>query len=235
MYCTNCGAPNSDQAAFCTTCGATLNAPEEQKPQQQQEPQKQQPAPPPQQQPPQQPQQYAQQQYEQPPQQPYQGQAYPPQGYPQQPAYGYPQQAPPKKKKTGLIIGIVAGVVVLAIVLALVLSSGGGGGGKSGLTGKWTVSSAEYSSDYEEGLIFNFKSNGTLVFEAPKGTPDEMKGFYELMNMMKTKYKTAGDKLILTVEFFGEKDTTEIQFKIEGDTLTFYESGSLDTVLKRTK
>ncbi|HZK28934.1 MAG TPA: zinc ribbon domain-containing protein [Clostridia bacterium] len=234
MYCTNCGAPNSDQADFCTTCGANLKAPKEQQPQQayaptpQPEqthvPQPQQAYTPPQQQQP-------QQAYAPPPQQqPYQGQA-----YPQQPVYGYPPQAPPKKKKTGLIIGVVVGVVVLAIVLGLVLSSGGGGGSKGGLVGKWAVMS-DYSYDHEEGLIFNFKSNGTLTYEAPKGTPDDLKGIYEFMNMVKTKYKTSGDKLTLTVEFFGEKDSTEYRFKVEGDTLTLYESGSSPTtVLKRTK
>ena len=50
------------------------------------------------------------------PQQPgYPPPGYPPQqGYPQgNPGYGMPMQQPPKKKRTGLILGIIGGVVVL--------------------------------------------------------------------------------------------------------------------------
>jgi hypothetical protein len=163
-----------------------------------------------------------------PPQQPYP----PQQAYPPQPGYGYPQQAPPKKKKTGLIIGIVAAVVVLAIVLALVL--GGGGGGKSGINGKWTVVDTDGWSDYEEGLVFNFKG-GKLTFEAPAGTPDDMKGLYEMMNLLTTRYSVKGDTLTLTMEFFGEKDESEYRFKLEGDTLTLFDEDGDATVLKRAK
>ncbi len=235
MYCTNCGAPNADDAAFCTSCGTPLKA------QDTSQPQEQAPAPPPPAYapPPQQayappPQQaYApppQQAYAPPPQQPYPPQqAYPP----QHPGYAYPQQAP-KKKKTGLIIGIVAGVVVIAIVIALVLILGGGGGGGGGIAGKWVVTDTEGWSDYEEGLIFNFKG-GTLTFEAPKGTPDELKGMYELMNLIKTKYKASGDKLTLTVEFFGQKEETVMRYELEGDTLKLYDEDNDVTVLKRTK
>jgi hypothetical protein len=159
---------------------------------------------------------------------------YPPQQpYPQQhPGYGYPQQAPPKKKKTGLIIGIAAGVAVIVIAVVLILVLGGGGGG--GISGKWVVTDTEGWSDYEEGLIFNFKG-GTLTFEAPKGTPDELKGMYELMNMIKTKYKTSGDTLTLTVEFFGQKEETVMHYVLEGDTLKLFDEDNDVTVLKRTK
>ena len=147
--------------------------------------------------------------------------------YQPQAAYGYPPQAP-KKKKTGLIIGIGAGVLVLIIVLALVLTLGGGG--KGGIAGKWTVVDTEGWSDYDEGMIFNFKG-GTLTYEAPKGTPDEYKGMYELMNLLKTKYKTSGDKLTLTVSFFGQKEETVMRYEISGDTLKLYD-GSDVTILK---
>ena len=213
MYCTNCGAQNADDATFCTTCGTSLKAQDSGQPQQA-------PVPP-------------QQAYAPPPQQ-----AYPPQQqylqapYPQQPGYGYPTQAP-KKKKTGLIIGIVAGVVVIAAVIALVLILGGGGGG-GGLSGKWVVIDTVGWSDYEEGLIFNF-NGGTLTFEAPKGTPAELAGMYELMNMIKTKYKVSGDQLLLTVEFFGQKEETLMRYELEGDTLKLYDEDNDVTVLKRTK
>lgn len=229
-YCTQCGAPNEDQATFCTSCGNSLTTPEPQ--------QAAAPPPPP---PPPEP-EVPQQAYAPPPPQAYQPpppQAYPPQqpyppqqAYPPQPGYGYPQQAPPKKKKTGLIIGIVAAVVVLAIVLALVL--GGGGGGKSGINGKWTVVDTDGWSDYEEGLVFNFKG-GKLTFEAPAGTPDDMKGLYEMMNLLTTKYTVKGDTLTLAMEFFGEKDETEYRFKVEGDTLTLFDEDGDVTVLKRAK
>jgi len=229
-YCTQCGAPNEDQATFCTSCGNSLTTPEPQ--------QAAAPPPPP---PPPEP-EVPQQAYAPPPPQAYQPpppQAYPPQqpyppqqAYPPQPGYGYPQQAPPKKKKTGLIIGIVAAVVVLAIVLALVL--GGGGGGKSGINGKWTVVDTDGWSDYEEGLVFNFKG-GKLTFEAPAGTPDDMKGLYEMMNLLTTRYSVKGDTLTLTMEFFGEKDESEYRFKLEGDTLTLFDEDGDATVLKRAK
>ena len=233
-YCTQCGAPNDDLAAFCTSCGTPLKSADVQVPQQEVAPE-----PPPQSEAPPQP-AYApppQQAYQPPPQQAYQPppayapppqqQAYPP----QQPPYGYPQQVAPKKKKTGLIIGIA--VAALVLVVALVLILGGGGGGKSGINGKWTVVDTEDWSDYEEGLIFNFKG-GKLTFEAPKGTPDDMKGFYDMMNLLTTKYTVKGDTLTLTMEFFGEKDESEMRFKVEGDTLKLYD-GSETTVLKRTK
>ncbi len=237
MYCTNCGAPNADDAAFCTSCGTPLKAQDTNQPQEQ-APSPPPPPPPAYTPPPQQT--YApppQQAYAPPPQQAYappQQQPYPPQqAYPQQhPGYGYPQQAP-KKKKTGLIIGIVAGVVVIAIVIALVLILGGGGGG-GGIAGKWVVTDTEGWSDYEEGLIFNFKG-GTLTFEAPKNTPDELKGMYELMNLIKTKYKASGNKLTLTVEFFGQKEETVMRYELEGDTLKLYDEDNDVTVLKRTK
>ena len=229
-YCTQCGAPNEDQATFCTSCGNSLTTPEPQ--------QAAAPPPPP---PPPEP-EVPQQAYAPPPPQAYQPpppQAYPPQqpyppqqAYPPQPGYGYPQQAPPKKKKTGLIIGIVAAVVVLAIVLALVL--GGGGGGKSGINGKWTVVDTDGWSDYEEGLVFNFKG-GKLTFEAPAGTPDDMKGLYEMMNLLTTRYSVKGDTLTLTMEFFGEKDESEYRFKLEGDALTLFDEDGDATVLKRAK
>lgn len=216
MYCTNCGAPNADDAAFCTSCGTPLKA------QDTNQPQEQAPAAP--------PQAYTpppQQAYAPPPQQPYP----PQQAYPQQhPGYAYPPQAP-KKKKTGLIIGIVAGVVVIAIAIALVLILTGGGGGFSG---KWVVTDTEGWSDYEEGLIFNFKG-GTLTFEAPKDTPDDLKGMYELMNLIKTKYKTSGDTLTLTVEFFGQKEETVMRYELAGDTLKLYDEDNDVTVLKRYK
>lgn len=241
MFCTNCGAQNADEAAFCTTCGNPLKANEapaaSEAPQAAAPPvpETPQPVPPPAPAaytpPPQQtyappPAPVQQQAYAQPPQ------AYAPQQTPYQPqaAYGYPPQAP-KKKKTGLIIGIGAGVLVLIIVLALVLTLGGGG--KGGIAGKWTVVDTEGWSDYDEGMIFNFKG-GTLTYEAPKGTPDEYKGMYELMNLLKTKYKTSGDKLTLTVSFFGQKEETVMRYEISGDTLKLYD-GSDVTILKRTK
>ncbi|NLA96101.1 MAG: hypothetical protein GX838_04580, partial [Clostridiaceae bacterium] len=132
---------------------------------------------------------------------------------------------------TGLIIGIVAGVVVIAIAIALVLILTGGGGGFSG---KWVVTDTEGWSDYEEGLIFNIKG-GTLTFEAPKDTPDDLKGMYELMNLIKTKYKTSGDTLTLTVEFFGQKEETVMRYELAGDTLKLYDEDNDVTVLKRYK
>ena len=64
------------------------------------------------------------QQYPQQPQQPGWGQqpTQPGYGYPQQP--GYPQPQPPKKRKTGKIIGITAGVFVGLIVISAIAGGG---------------------------------------------------------------------------------------------------------------
>ncbi len=45
-----------------------------------------------------------------------------------------------------------------------------------------------------------------------------MKGLYEMMNLLTTRYSVKGDTLTLTMEFFGEKDESEYRFKLEGDT-----------------
>lgn len=67
--------------------------------------------------PPQPPHPYGGQQYvphtsPHPQQQPYAGQPYPPQPYPGQGAWGQPPMGPPRKNRTGLVIGIVAGSLV---------------------------------------------------------------------------------------------------------------------------
>lgn len=68
----------------------------------------------------------------QPPQQPYYGQQpHGQQPYGQQP-YGYPPQQPPKKSRTGLIVGLVIGLVVLlgggTVLLVVLLGDSGTSG-----------------------------------------------------------------------------------------------------------
>jgi len=74
-------------------------------------------------------------------------------GYPDQPGYapqsgyGYPQAAPPRKGRTGLIVGIVAaGVVVLAgigVALAFAFGAIGGGGSASLADGMRSIEAPE--------------------------------------------------------------------------------------------
>uniref|UniRef100_A0AAU2JK36 Uncharacterized protein n=1 Tax=Streptomyces sp. NBC_00049 TaxID=2903617 RepID=A0AAU2JK36_9ACTN len=58
-------------------------------------------------------QQYAPQSPPHPHQAPYPGQPYPPQAYPGQGGWGGPPMAPPRKNRTGLVIGIVVGSLVV--------------------------------------------------------------------------------------------------------------------------
>ena len=222
MFCEKCGAPNDDQSRICTQCGAMLganpptemnyNAPAG--------------APYVAQQPPQQ----------SPEQAPYAAYA------PQQPGYGYPspqfpQQPVAKKKKTGLIIAVVAVLAVALIIgLVLALSGGGGGGvGSKGIAGKWKVVTDAEDGDYAPGLIFNFQRGGKLSFELSDSMPEEAKTAMALMSMLNMTYEVKGDSIDLTMEFFGEKDTTTFQYKIEGNKLYFMEGGKVMTTLERYK
>lgn len=72
---------------------------------------------------PQQPQQPVQQPYQQPMQQPMQQPVQQPFQQPMMGGNTAVMQQPPKKKKTGLIIGIVAGILVLALLVAILGSS----------------------------------------------------------------------------------------------------------------
>ncbi len=240
MFCEKCGAPNDDQSRICTQCGAMLgaNPPTEMNynapagaPYVAQQPPQQSPEQAP----------YAayapQQQPQQPPAQaPYAAYA------PQQPGYGYPspqfpQQPVAKKKKTGLIIAVVAVLAVALIIgLVLALSGGGGGGvGSKGIAGKWKVVTDAEDGDYAPGLIFNFQRGGKLSFELSDSMPEEAKTAMALMSMLNMTYEVKGDSIDLTMEFFGEKDTTTFQYKIEGNKLYFMEGGKVMTTLERYK
>lgn len=100
-------------------------------------------------------------------------------GYPDQPGYapqqgyGYPQAAPPRKSKAGLIIGIVAaGVVVLAgigVALAFAFGAIGGGGSASLADGMRSIEAPEGEftleiidgSRLEEAIGEPFPRNGS--------------------------------------------------------------------------
>lgn len=101
--CPKCGNPLDEGALFCDNCGLRLNAQPQQPPRPNVQPQQthSQPYAQPQQQYPQQSQQYA----------------------PYQPPYRQNQSAPqpPKKKKTGLIIGLICGGTALLIAAVLVV------------------------------------------------------------------------------------------------------------------
>ena len=131
MFCTNCGKPIPEGAAFCPNCGAANqhDAPQ-QAPVQEPVTQPVQPEPQPQAAytapaQPAQPEPQPQAVYTAPAQPAYPGAA--------QPAYAAPVAAP-AKKKTGLIVGICAGgvVVIAAIVVVILWLTGVFGGGVGG-------------------------------------------------------------------------------------------------------
>lgn len=101
-FCMNCGNPIDKGAAFCTNCGAKVDAPQENQPARQ-------------------PVQTYGDSYTQSPQQPQQ--QYIPASQPGQQYPQYGNQQPPKKKKTGLIIGLsIAGAMtVFAIVIIVII------------------------------------------------------------------------------------------------------------------
>lgn len=103
-FCMNCGNPIDEGAAFCDNCGAKVDAPQENQPAKQ-------------------PVQNYGDSYTQSPQQPQQ--QYIPASQPGQQYPQYGDQQPPKKKKTGLIIGLsIAGVIMIAtiVVIAIILA-----------------------------------------------------------------------------------------------------------------
>ena len=98
-FCMNCGNPIDEGAAFCDNCGAKVDAPQENQPAQQ-------------------PAQTYGGSYTQSPQQTQQ--QYIPASQPGQQYPQYGNQQPPKKKKTGLIIGLsIAGVIAVTAIVAI--------------------------------------------------------------------------------------------------------------------
>ena len=168
MNCSQCGAPLPEGSRFCQTCGAPVN---QQPAANAQTPQGAVP-----------PQQPAYQQPQQPP--------YPP--YTQQPYGTPPYPGPPKKKKTGLIIGLIAGAVILigaAVALYLFVFSG------TPVTGQWYCE--------ERGQVLVFEDDGSATGYSLTGTVD-------------AKYEYDKGKGEGTVSANG----TELSFKVDKDGLS---------------
>ncbi len=192
MNCSQCGSPIVEGSRFCQKCGAPVqelpNAPA----------QAPQTAP--------SPQPLNFQQPQQPPYQPYAQQPYAQQPYGAPP---YPGAFPPKKKKTGLIIGIIAGAVVLigaALALYLFVFSG------TSVTGQWYCE--------ERGRVLVFSGEDTVTGYSLTGTVD---GKYEY-----DKSKSEG-----TVTANG----TALSFKVEKNELVLTDEQNDDesTFLKTDK
>jgi len=204
-FCTNCGTPNTDGTKFCTSCGNPLP---EAAPVQQpvQEPvYAQQPVQQPvyAQQPVQQP-QYQQPQYQQPQYQQPQGYPQPPvqQGYPQQQPQGYYQPGytgfseAPKKSKKGLVIAIVVILLLGLAAIALFVWPGFLNGGSGGLSGTWVSNDGT-----------TIKIDGSKLVGA---------------NGQTYKLETSGNKFNVIDE--GEDEVEEYLYKLDGDTLTLYDT-----------
>lgn len=133
--------------------------------------------------------------------------------YPQQPQYApqpqYTQQpyapgyAPPKKSKTGLIVGlIVGGVVLIAAILVLVLVILPGG--NADIMGKW----------------YDIEGMGTIEFmSGGKGKAEAMGMTFDFEYSYDASKKT-GD---LTVDSYGMPQTTTFRLESDG---SLYVEGS---------
>lgn len=222
MFCSHCGNPNPENAAYCTKCGSPLKG--QQKGEAAQVPD--------------QASLEAQVQAFPPPDQ---STAYPTQvPYPQPyPAYGYPQYPPGKKKKTGLIIGIItAALLIAALALTLILLLGKGkdksrnrkeGSSQiqsttgttvlhrgdrqdTNISGNWVVVDREGQSDYDPGMVLIFKADGTLKLEASKDAPDYVKKIIEFESVAKMNYKVNEGQLTISKDFMGLMEESVMRY-----------------------
>jgi ketosteroid isomerase-like protein len=158
----------------------------------------------------------------------------PPPGYGQQPPPGYPPQQPygygpppPKKSRTGLVIGVIAGVVVLAggaIAAFLVFS---GGGAKSAAEEYAAAVSARDESKYMSMLCPEIRSEVQKSLDAATKDPRAKEELEKIKQNSKTNVS------VKNVTESG--DSADVIFHIDGNlgdqkvnqdvTYTFKKSG----------
>ena len=153
----------------------------------------------------------------------------PPATQPQQttppPAQQPPQQmyatVPPKKSNTKLIIGVVVAIIaIVVVVLAVVLFMGGGLGGDSDLVGTWQYTDESTGSPVTAVYVFN--SDGT--FEAG------MVGY----TMPMGTWTADGSQFCLTLDVFGQEQEQCFSYSINGNEMTWSQSGIGTIVLTKT-
>ena len=99
-------------------------------------------------------------------------------------------------------------VAALVMVMSLVAC------GDSGIVGTWSVA--------QDGIevTYTFNSDGTGSMTV-LGIPVDM------------KYTTSGDTLKITVSFFGQEDTQEMTYKVDGNKLTLTDDGESVVLTKK--
>lgn len=115
--------------------------------------------------------------------------------------------------------------LVLVVVFALAVA-GCGGSANKGIEGKWKFAGGESEMAEDMAHYINL-SGGKLTFEFDKtGLSEEEKANIELMEslmgMMEIKYEVVSDtELKLTMSAFGESQEETMEYKLDGDKLTF--------------
>lgn len=114
-------------------------------------------------------------------------------------------------------------LIILAVLLIVSLTACG----KKGLEGKWRYVAGDTGSleEFGNALIMNF-NNGKLTMELdPKATgitAEQRQAFTQLMGMTTMTYVIkSATQIEMTMTMFGETDTSTVDYKLDGDTLTF--------------
>ncbi len=143
------------------------------------------------------------------------------------PAYGapaYPAAEPPKKKKTGLIIGIAAAAVAVIVALILLLSSGGKNPEKA-IVGNWdcykflTVSSGRTFNPHDigESVTLNIYEDGSYRLDISGSVTN---GDWEYVSTSSDgQYKYSLDTINATLYY--NESTGDLIFNFSDYKLTF--------------
>jgi len=114
-------------------------------------------------------------------------------------------------------------LVFMAALIVLTLSACG----KKGIEGKWKYVSGDAGefSEYGQDFYMTFKG-GKVTFdinwEKAGLTGDELNMAKALMGMMQITYKVKSEtELVMSVNVMGQNSEDTVQYKLEGDKLTF--------------
>ncbi len=108
---------------------------------------------------------------------------------------------------------IIAAALVFVLAFALVSC------GVNSVVGKWATTLEEEGMSLE--MTMEFKKDGTCAIGVMGVTMD-------------AKYTLSGDKLVMTLEFMGEKQETEFTYKVSGGELSLTVDGETQ-VFKKAK
>ena len=107
----------------------------------------------------------------------------------------------------------------IATALILVLSLSLVSCGKDSFIGKWTATVEEEGLSME--MTMEFKEDGTCSMGV-------------LGMTMSGTYTSNDDKIVMTIEFMGEKEETEFTYEVKGDELSLTSEGETQ-VFKKAK